>query len=89
VLKALPKVSQILRAEWPELDLCFDNGETKRFSIMPYTQFPGYRTFQTSACASLFSKAHLQAGTVVWNDELDISPDNLYLDSTHIDKALS
>jgi hypothetical protein len=52
-------------------------------------QFPGYRTFQTSACASLFSKAHLQAGTVVWNDELDISPDNLYLDSTQIDKALN
>jgi hypothetical protein len=52
-------------------------------------QFPGYRTFQTSACASLFSKAHLQAGTVVCNDELDISPDNLYLDSTQIDKALN
>lgn len=86
---ALPKVKQILRAQWPELDLRFDNGEAKRFSIMPYTQFPGYSAFKTKQGKTLFASAQIQAGTIVWNDDLDISPDNLYLDSVELasDKA--
>ncbi|UBB91037.1 DUF2442 domain-containing protein [Candidatus Kaistella beijingensis] len=29
----------------------------------------------------LFKNAHLILGTVSWNDEIDFSPDTLYLDS--------
>ncbi|NLB32951.1 MAG: DUF2442 domain-containing protein [Tissierellia bacterium] len=34
---------------------------------------------------NLFNKAHVECGTVVWNDDLDLCPESLYNDSILIE----
>jgi len=39
----------------------------------------GYPAFAPLAEEGLFMRAHVAYGTVTWNDEIDLSPDTLYL----------
>lgn len=66
-VKTLP--SYLLEAE-------FENGEVRRFDMSPYLKYPAFAPLITSA---LFEKAHVEHGTIVWTDEIDFSPDTLYL----------
>jgi hypothetical protein len=54
----------------------FANGECKQFSMEPYLQYPA---FSALAEPGRFALAHVANGTVQWTDEIDISPDTLYL----------
>ncbi len=64
----------------PLRDYCleaeFATGERFWFDMKPYL---GYPAFAPLAEAGLFMKAHVAYGTVAWNDEIDLSPDTLYL----------
>lgn len=54
----------------------FATGEVRRFDMRPYLDFPAYAELRES---SLFMRAHIEHGTVVWSEEIDLSPDTLYL----------
>ena len=46
--------------------------------MKPLLSFPAFSALTEQ---NLFMKAHIEYGTVVWNDEIDLSPDTLYLRS--------
>jgi uncharacterized protein DUF2442 len=56
----------------------FTNGEVKKFDVKPYLKYPVYEELKHE---SFCSKATIQNGIVVWNDEIDMDPDRLYLES--------
>ena len=69
----------------PLQDFCleaeFATGECRLFDMKPYL---GYPAFSPLTEDGLFMKAHVAYGTVVWNDEIDLSPDTLYLRGRNI-----
>lgn len=54
----------------------FETGEVRRFDMSPYLDFPAFSALKEYR---LFMSARVENGTVVWNDEIDLSPDTLYL----------
>ena len=54
----------------------FETGEVRRFDMRPYLDFPAYSAIREPG---MFMRAHVEHGTVVWNEEIDLSPDTLYL----------
>lgn len=70
-VKALP--DYLIEAE-------FENGEFRRFDMRPYLDYPAFSSLKDDA---LFMRAHVEHGVVVWNDEVDLSPDTLYLRGTN------
>jgi hypothetical protein len=54
----------------------FETGEVRRFDMRPLLDFPAYVALKEPG---LFMRAHVGNGTVVWNDDIDLSPDTLYL----------
>jgi hypothetical protein len=60
------------------LELTFDNGEYGLFSMKPYLEYPVYSPLKNY---DLFRKAHAVFGFVSWGEEIDMSPDNFYLES--------
>ncbi len=66
-VKALP--DYVIEAE-------FANGEARRFDMQPYLDYPAFSLLKENG---LFMRAHVEHGVVVWNDEIDLSPDTLYL----------
>lgn len=54
----------------------FETGEVRRFDMRPYLDFPAYAALKEQR---LFMRAHVEHGTVVWDEEIDLSPDTLYL----------
>jgi hypothetical protein len=73
-----PKVVRVK----PLPDFCleadFATGERRWFDMKPYL---GYPAFAPLAEGNLFMKAHIANGAVAWNEEIDLSPDTLYLRS--------
>jgi hypothetical protein len=66
-----------------KLIITFTDKKVKMFDLQPYLNFPIYQILQDE---SFCSKATVQHGTVVWNDEVDMDPDRLYLDSREVTK---
>lgn len=64
----------------PLQDFCleaeFASGERRWFDMKPYLAYPAFAALTEE---SLFMKAHVAYGVVAWNDEIDLSPDTLYL----------
>jgi hypothetical protein len=54
----------------------FASGEWRRFDMSGYLHFPAFAPLRNQ---DLFQRAHVENGTVVWTDEIDLSPDTLYL----------
>jgi len=69
VIKVVPMSDYIIVAE-------FETGEVRRFDMRPYLDFPAFAALKESG---LFMRAHVAHGTVVWSEEIDLSPDTLYL----------
>lgn len=44
--------------------------------MLPYLDYPAYRVLKQTG---KFALAHVANGTVAWTDEIDMSPDTLYL----------
>ena len=59
-----------------ELLVTFADGAKRYFSMQPYLQYPAYQAIQPP---QKFALAHVANGTVAWNDDIDISPDTLYM----------
>ena len=71
-----PRVKTVIALDNYLLDLEFDNGEQGIFSMLPYLNYP---VFQPLKDKSFFKKARATMGFVSWDDEIDMSPDTLYL----------
>ena len=54
----------------------FATGEWRRFDMRAFLDYPAFAPLQDAA---LFQRAHVQHGTVAWTEEIDLSPDTLYL----------
>ncbi len=63
------------------LDLRFDDGKFKRFDMKPYLDFPVFRKLKDK---DYFKKIKIAFGTVQWQNEQDISPETLYLESEEV-----
>lgn len=71
-----PDVTAVVPLENFELLVTFADGESRRFSMLPYLQFPAYQALNEPG---KFNLAHVANGTVAWTDEIDMSPDTLYI----------
>jgi len=58
------------------LETVFENGGRRWFDMK---RLLSYSAFSALTEQNLFMKAYIACGTVVWNDEIDLSPDTLYL----------
>ena len=73
-----PRIVTVKVANDYQLILSFTNAEQKIFDMKPYLNKGVFKALQNE---ELFKKAYVNWGTVVWNDDIDMSPDTLYLDS--------
>ena len=81
-----PRVEKVKPLKDFQLLISFTNGEEKLFDIKPYLDKGVFKALKD---INLFNQAHVAWGTVVWNEDLDMSPDTLYLDSkTLLEKGL-
>jgi len=60
----------------------FATGEWRRFDMRGLLHYPAFAALQDPA---LFARAHVQHGTVAWTDEIDLSPDTLYLRGQNVE----
>jgi len=77
----LPRPVSVSTAENYSLNVTFNNGEVRRFDVSPYLAYPAFEALKSR---SLFAQARVAHDTVVWNGEVDIAPESLYLESTKI-----
>lgn len=75
-----PRAKNITYKSPYQLIVTFSNDEVKLFDLRPYLNFPVYKELKDEAFCS---KATVKNGIVVWNDEIDLDPDTLYLESDH------
>ena len=54
----------------------FETGERRRFDVGPLLEFPVYQRLRK---ANYFASARVENGTVVWDEQCDLSPDSIYL----------
>jgi hypothetical protein len=71
-----PDVIKVLATPDYSIVAEFETGEVRRFDMRPYLDFPAYAALREPG---VFMRAHVENGTVVWSDEIDLSPDTLYL----------
>ena len=76
----LPKwiVTDVKSSKNYELHLSFANGKKGVFNFLSELQKPIYQRLKD---LDFFLTAHVEDGTVVWNEELDIAPEYLYENS--------
>lgn len=75
------RVKEVIFQQPHFLLIIFSNNEKKRFSFLPYIQYPVYRKLENAVFAQ---KAHCANGTVAWDDMIDFDPDTLHLKSEAI-----
>lgn len=66
------------------LEAGFANGERRLFDMRPYLAYPAFAPLAEGA---LFMRAHVALGTVAWTEEIDLSPDTLYLRGAPVEPA--
>lgn len=54
----------------------FETGELRRFDMRPYLDFPAFAALKEPG---VFMRAHVEHGAVTWTEDIDLSPDTLYL----------
>lgn len=74
VTKVIPKDNYILH-------LTFENEEQKEFDCKPLLDWKVYEPLRD---IEFFKKAQVKYGTVVWNENIDIAPESLYLESREV-----
>lgn len=78
---ALPRPTAVAAAVDYTLRITFNNGETRLFNVTPYLAYPAFEPLND---LSLFMQARVEHNTVVWNEEVDMAPESLYLESTPV-----
>ena len=76
-----PRITYVEPKENYKLILKFTDNSTREFDMKPYLNFPAFEELQEQA---VFKNATVFLGTVQWNDEIDMSPDTLFLESNLI-----
>lgn len=76
---ALPRPTAVEVTEQYTLRVTFNNTEVRLFNVAPYLAYPAFEPLKVH---SFFMQARVAHKTVVWNEEVDIAPENLYLEST-------
>lgn len=69
------RVKEVEPLDGYRLRLRFADKTERVFDITPLLDEGVFRKLRDEA---LFAKAHIDGGTVVWNDMLDIAPETLY-----------
>ena len=73
-----PRAKEILYESPYNLIVTFTNGEVKKFDLHPYLNYPIYEDLKNETYCR---KAKVCNGTIVWDEEIDMDPDRLYLES--------
>jgi Protein of unknown function (DUF2442) len=73
-----PRIINVEPLENYKLRLKFTDNSIREFDMKPYLTYPAFEDLKEDA---LFKKASIFLGTVKWNDEIDMSPDTLFMDS--------
>jgi hypothetical protein len=71
-----PDVTQVNVLDDYCIEAKFANGEARFFDMRPLLDYPAFVSLKD---INLFKRAHVSYGTVGWDDEIDLSPDTLYL----------
>jgi hypothetical protein len=74
-METLLDVVSVVAGEDYTLVLVFENGEKRRFDMKPLLDKQPFSRLQDS---SLFLKATVAYGTVVWPGNIDIAPETLW-----------
>lgn len=77
-----PRACSVKPQEDYSILIRFNNGELREYDAKPLLS---RGIFSALEDISLFMQAHLEAGTVVWNDDLDIAPELLYEQSVLVE----
>ena len=76
-----PHVKSVHAVDDYELEVSFDNGETRRFDVKPYLD---RGIFVRLRDHDAFRAVQVVAGSVEWANGLDLSYDTLYLEGRPI-----
>jgi hypothetical protein len=79
-----PKAKSVLYEGSFKLIVTFTNNEVKEFNMQPYLQYPVYEHLQNEAVCK---NVKVENGIVVWDNETDLDPDRLYLESKSLSEA--
>jgi len=74
----LPKLIKIIPLENYHLELFYENGEHKLFD---FSEYLSYNIYQKLKNIDNFKKVILSFDTATWYEDIDISPDRLYLEA--------
>ena len=77
-----PSVTQVEPIENYQLQLRFENGETKLFDVTPYLDKGIFTELKNQ---DYFKKVRIAFGSIEWPNEQDFSKDTLYILGTSID----
>ena len=78
-----PRITDVEPLDNFILRMKFTDNSIREFDMKPYLKYPAFEPLNEN---SLFKKASIFLGTIKWNDEIDMSPDTLYLESKVIKK---
>ena len=73
-----PQVKHVRPLEDYQLEVTFENGESRLFDMKPYLQRGVFVRLQNR---SAFQSVRVVSGSVEWPGEVDLSYDTLYLES--------
>jgi hypothetical protein len=76
-----PRVKNVVPKKNFMLHLWFTNGEEGIFDVKPYLD---YEVFQALKDEKMFRTVRPFVGTIQWENEADLCPDTVYLDSVKI-----
>ncbi len=76
-----PRVKQAEPTDNFELLLTFNNGEKKKFDAKTLFEYPMYAPLKN---IGFFKLVKVDNMCVYWNDDIDICPDTLYMQSVPI-----
>lgn len=73
-----PRIKQVIPLPKYQLQLTFNNGESRIYDCSPLLNFGVFQELQNE---NYFRQVTVLDGTVTWPHEQDICPDTLYLES--------
>ena len=73
-----PRITEVKPQENFTLKLKFTDNSFRTFDMKPYLNYPVFEPLKEK---ELFDNASVFLGSVKWNDEIDMSPDTLFLES--------
>jgi len=71
-----PEVIKVVATPDFFMNVEFATGEVRRFDMRPYLQYPAFAELKQPG---MFLRARVENGTVVWTEDIDMSPDTLFL----------